>query len=121
MQDKSSWWRGGGDCGTGGTPRRSGNRLEARPQFLTCSQAKGLFAGFDLGGSWVVERDEDSTITPYGKDLTNHAILDEEVPAPTASRPVLEVRRAQASGEQLVAPSSRRRLAKKEMSEWRKV
>ena len=47
---------------------------------LTYSRAKGLFVGIDLGGSWV-ERDKDSTTALYGKDMTNHAILDGEVHA----------------------------------------
>jgi SH3 domain-containing YSC84-like protein 1 len=65
-------------------------------QILTYSRAKGLFAGIDLGGSWV-EHDEDSTIAFYGKDLSTRAILDGEVPPPPEARPFLnEIRKAKA-------------------------
>jgi SH3 domain-containing YSC84-like protein 1 len=60
---------------------------------LTYSRAKGLFAGVDLGGS-IVERDKDSTIAIYDKDLPTRAILDGKLPAPADARPfIAEVRR----------------------------
>jgi lipid-binding SYLF domain-containing protein len=63
-------------------------------QILTYSRAKGLFAGIDLGGS-VVERDRDSTVAFYNKDLPTRAILDGKVATPPDARAfVAEVRRA---------------------------
>jgi lipid-binding SYLF domain-containing protein len=72
----------------------AGTDWKAGTQILSYSRAKGLFAGIDLGGSWV-ERDKDSTVALYGKDETNHAVLDGHVPSPPAARAFLaEVRRA---------------------------
>lgn len=70
-------------------------------QILTYSRAKGLFAGIDLGGSWV-ERDKDTTVALYGKDLTSRAILEGEVPVPADARSFIsEIRttKAQATGK----------------------
>jgi len=83
-------------AGPVGRHAAAGTDWKAEAQILTYSRAKGLFAGIDLDGSWV-ERDKDSTTALYGKDMTNHALLDGEVPAPAATRPFLaEVRRAKA-------------------------
>ena len=61
---------------------------------LTYSRSKGLFVGIDLGGSWV-ERDKDSTLALYGKDLTSTQVLTGKVAAPVDARVfVPEVRRA---------------------------
>ncbi len=95
MQDK--FQVGGEAAATAGPVGRhaeAGTDWKVESQMLTYSRAKGLFAGIDLGGSWV-ERDKDSTIALYGKDLSNRAVLDGEVKAPAAARPFLsEVRRA---------------------------
>ncbi len=97
MQDK--FQVGGEAAATAGPVGRhaeAGTDWKAETQMLTYSRAKGLFAGIDLGGSWV-ERDKDSTIALYGKDLSNRAVLDGEVKAPAAAGPFLaEVRRAKA-------------------------
>jgi lipid-binding SYLF domain-containing protein len=62
-------------------------------QILTYSRAHGLFAGIDLSGSWV-ERDKDSTMAFYNKDLSSTQILTGTVTAPADSRQfVAEVRR----------------------------
>lgn len=72
----------------------AGTDWKLNTEILTYSRAKGLFAGIDLGGSWV-ERDKDSTIALYDKDLRTRAILDGEVQPPAVARPFLaEVRRA---------------------------
>jgi len=72
----------------------AGTDWKVDTQILTYSRAKGLFAGIDLGGS-VVERDKDSTVALYRKDVTTSAVLDGEVPTPAAARPFLaEVRQA---------------------------
>jgi len=68
-------------------------------QMLTYSRSRGVFAGIDLGGS-VVERDKDSTVAFYGKDLPTREILDGKVSAPADARPfVAEVRRAELRAE----------------------
>jgi lipid-binding SYLF domain-containing protein len=80
-------------AGPVGRHAEAGTDWKVEAQILTYSRAKGLFAGIDLGGS-VVERDKDSTIAIYGKDLPSRAILDGEVPPPPEARPFLaEVRR----------------------------
>jgi lipid-binding SYLF domain-containing protein len=72
----------------------AGTDWKVETQILTYSRAKGLFAGIDLGGS-VVERDKDSTLALYRKDVTTSAVLDGEVATPAAARPFLtEVRQA---------------------------
>jgi lipid-binding SYLF domain-containing protein len=72
----------------------AGTDWKVDTQILTYSRAKGLFAGIDLGGS-VVERDKDSTLALYRKDVPTSAVLDGEVPTPAAARPFLaEVRQA---------------------------
>jgi lipid-binding SYLF domain-containing protein len=79
-------------AGPVGRHAEAGVDWKVESQILTYSRSKGLFAGIDLGGS-VVERDKDSTIAFYGKDLSTRAILDGEVPPPPAARPFLaEVR-----------------------------
>ena len=74
----------------------AGTDWKVETQILTYSRAKGLFAGIDLGGS-VVERDRDSTLALYRKDMATSAVLDGEVPTPAPARPFLaEVRQAKA-------------------------
>jgi len=97
MQDK---FQVGGEAAAAAGPvgrhAEAGTDWKIESQMLTYSRAKGLFAGIDLGGSWV-ERDKDSTTALYGKDLTNRAILDGKVRAPADARPFLsEVRTAKA-------------------------
>ena len=95
MQDK---FQVGGEAAAAAGPvgrhAEAGTDWKVESQILTYSRAKGLFAGIDLAGS-VVERDKDSTIAFYGKDLPARAILDGEVRAPAEAREFLaEVRRA---------------------------
>lgn len=79
-----------------GRHAEAGTDWKVDAQILTYSRAKGLFAGIDLGGS-VVERDKDSTIAFYGKDLSNRATLDGEAPPAPGARPFLaEIRKAKA-------------------------
>jgi lipid-binding SYLF domain-containing protein len=97
MEDK---FQVGGEAAAAAGPvgrhAAAGTDWKLESQMLTYSRAKGLFVGIDLGGSWV-ERDNDSTVALYGRKLTNHAILDGEVPAPASARPFLAaVRRAKA-------------------------
>ncbi len=81
-------------AGPVGRHAEAGTDWKVEAQILTYSRSKGLFAGIDLGGS-VVERDKDSTVAFYGKDLSTRAILDGKVPTPPDARAfVAEVRRA---------------------------
>lgn len=97
MQDK---FQIGGEAAAAAGPvgrhAEAGTDWKVESQMLTYSRAKGLFVGIDLGGS-LVERDKDSTVALYGKDLTSRAVLDGEVRAPAEAREFLaEVRRAKA-------------------------
>jgi lipid-binding SYLF domain-containing protein len=79
-------------AGPVGRHAEAGTDWKVEAQILTYSRSKGLFAGIDLGGS-VVDRDKDSTLAFYDKDLSTRAVLDGEVPIPPAARPfVAEVR-----------------------------
>jgi len=81
-------------AGPVGRHAEAGTDWKIESQMLTYSRSKGLFVGIDLGGS-VVERDKDSTVALYGKDLTNTQILDGKITAPVEARSFLaEVRRA---------------------------
>jgi SH3 domain-containing YSC84-like protein 1 len=50
-------------------------------EFLTYSRSKGLFAGIDLGGSWV-QRDKESMEALYGRDVSTSEVLTGQVPPP---------------------------------------
>lgn len=83
-------------AGPVGRHAEAGTDWKVEAQILTYSRAKGLFAGIDLGGSWV-ERDKDSTIAFYDKADSTRAILDGEVRPTAEARPFLaEIRRAKA-------------------------
>ena len=58
---------------------------KANTEILTYSRTKGLFAGLDLGGSWV-QHDADSTTALYGDDVSTTRVLDGQVPMPPAAR-----------------------------------
>jgi lipid-binding SYLF domain-containing protein len=95
LQDK---FQLGGEAAVAAGPigrhAEAGTDWKVESQMLTYSRSKGLFVGIDLGGS-LVERDKDSTIAFYGKDLTTNQILTGKVVAPVAARPFLaEVRKA---------------------------
>lgn len=79
-------------AGPVGRHAEAGTDWKVESQMLTYSRSKGLFVGIDLAGS-VVERDKDSTVAFYNKDLSTRAVLDGEVPTPSDARPfVAEVR-----------------------------
>jgi lipid-binding SYLF domain-containing protein len=81
-------------AGPVGRHAEAGTDWKVESQILTYSRAKGLFAGIDLGGS-VVERDRDSTVAFYGKEIPTREILDGKVPVRAEARPfVAEVKRA---------------------------
>lgn len=77
----------------------AGTDWKVDTSLLTYSRAHGLFAGIDLGGSWI-ERDKDSNLALYGKDYTTAQLLDGHVQPPAAARPFLvEVRRVKSNEE----------------------
>ena len=81
-------------AGPVGRHAAAGTDWKLESQMLTYSRSKGLFAGIDLGGSWV-ERDKDSTLALYRKDLTSTQVLTGKVAAPVDARAFLaEVRKA---------------------------
>jgi len=57
-------------------------------EVLTYSRAKGLFAGLTLTGA-SIRRDEDSTESIYGHDVSTHRILHGEVTIPVSAEPFL--------------------------------
>jgi len=61
---------------------------KADTEMLTYSRAKGLFAGVDLGGSWI-ETDRDTMAALYGKEVTSSAALTGKLPVPSQARPFL--------------------------------
>jgi lipid-binding SYLF domain-containing protein len=75
-------------AGPVGRHASAGTDWKVETEMLTYSRSKGLFAGVDLGGSWV-ERDDDTMDALYGKDVTTQAALTGKVPAPAAARPFL--------------------------------
>jgi lipid-binding SYLF domain-containing protein len=82
-------------AGPVGRHASAGTDWKASTEILTYSRAHGLFAGIDLDGSWI-ERDKDSTLALYGRDLTVTELLTGKVTAPESARPFLaEVRRAE--------------------------
>ena len=81
-------------AGPVGRHAAAGTDWKLESQMLTYSRSKGLFVGIDLGGSRV-ERDKDSTLALYGKDLTTTQVLTGKVAAPVDARAFLaEVRKA---------------------------
>lgn len=83
-------------AGPVGRHAEAGTDWKVESQMLTYSRSKGLFVGIDLAGS-VVERDKDSTLAFYNKDVTTRAVLDGEVPILPDARPfVAEVRSVKA-------------------------
>ena len=87
-------------AGPVGRHASAGTDWKADTQMLTYSRSKGLFAGIDLGGSWL-ERDKDTMQAFYGKDLTNDQVLTGKVPTPPEAREFLsEVARVKSQARQ---------------------
>ena len=69
-------------------------KMEA--EILTYSRARGAFAGLTLNGA-SIRHDEDSTRAIYGRNVTNHRILQGDVDVPAAAQSFVEaVRNAKA-------------------------
>jgi len=87
-------------AGPVGRHASAGTDWKASTQILSYSRSHGLFAGIDLGGSWI-ERDKDSTEALYGKDLTTTELLTGKVPVPQPARSfTAEVHRAEMRGKE---------------------
>jgi SH3 domain-containing YSC84-like protein 1 len=84
-------------AGPVGRHASAGTDWKANTAILTYSRSKGIFAGIDLGGSWI-QADKESTEALYGKDLPTSQILTGNVPTPTPARAfVAEVRKVEAT------------------------
>jgi SH3 domain-containing YSC84-like protein 1 len=79
-------------AGPVGRHASAGTDWKADTEMLTYSRSKGLFAGIDLGGSWIqADRDVDTAF--YGRDVSNTALLTGQIPPPPEARAFLnEVR-----------------------------
>jgi SH3 domain-containing YSC84-like protein 1 len=87
-------------AGPVGRDAQAGTDWKVETQILSYSKAKGVFAGIDLGGSWI-EQDKDSTVALYGKDYTHKQILDGHVaPTTDAHQLLAEVHRLQMHAEE---------------------
>ena len=67
----------------------AGTDWKADTEMLTYSRSKGLFAGISLGGSWI-ERDKDTDMAFYGRDVSNDELLTGKVAPPREARVFLD-------------------------------
>jgi lipid-binding SYLF domain-containing protein len=87
-------------AGPVGRDAQAGTDWKVDTQILSYSKTKGVFAGIDLGGSWV-EQDKDSTVALYGKNYTHNEILDGHVaPTPDAHELLAEVHKLQTRADE---------------------
>ena len=86
-------------AGPVGRHASAGTDWKAGSEILTYSRSKGLFAGVDLGGSWI-SRDADPTYVLYGTNVTSNDVLSGKVKAPATAEPFLaEVRKVEARAQ----------------------
>jgi lipid-binding SYLF domain-containing protein len=86
-------------AGPVGRHASAGVDWKVETQMLTYSRSKGLFAGVDLGGSWI-EGDRDTMTALYGKEVHTADALTGKVPVPAEARPFLaEVSRVKAEAK----------------------
>lgn len=71
-------------AGPVGRHASAGTDWKADSEILTYSRSKGLFAGISLTGA-VVQQDDDSTKTIYGKMIHQRAILSGKVATPAVA------------------------------------
>jgi SH3 domain-containing YSC84-like protein 1 len=76
-------------AGPVGRDASAGTDWKADTEMLTYSRSKGIFAGIDLGGSWV-EPDKSLTEAFYGSNMTSRQVLTGRVPAPDSARVFLD-------------------------------
>ena len=75
-------------AGPVGRHASAGIDWKVETQMLTYSRAKGLFAGIDLGGSWI-ESDKDTMTALYRKEVSTRDALTGQVAVPPEARPFL--------------------------------
>ena len=86
-------------AGPVGRHASAGTDWKAGSEMLTYSRSKGLFAGIDLGGSWI-GRDADPMNVLYGTNMTANEVLTGKVKAPADAEPFLaEVRKVEARAQ----------------------
>ncbi len=97
----------GGDASAAAGPvgrhAEAGTDVKLNSEILTYSRSKGAFAGISLNGA-VVQPDESGNTAmygdKYGNSVNRRAILDGQVPAPAAAKPLLdEIVRAAGAAE----------------------
>ena len=71
-------------AGPVGRDATAGTDVKLRAEVLTYSRTRGLFAGIDLSGA-VINQDQDSTRTLYGKMIPFETILSGKVAPPSGS------------------------------------
>src|SRR4030081_459601 len=71
-------------AGPVGRDATAGTDVKLRAEVLTYSRTRGLFAGIDLSGA-VINQDQDSTRSLYGKMIPFETILNGKVEPPSAS------------------------------------
>jgi lipid-binding SYLF domain-containing protein len=76
-------------AGPVGRHASAGTDWKADTEMLTYSRSKGLFAGIDLGASWI-EHDKDVDQAFYGRDVTNMELLTGKLPPPQEARAFLD-------------------------------
>lgn len=80
---------GSAAAGPVGRHASAGTDWKLDTEMLTYSRSKGVFAGLTLEGA-VIEKDDDSTIAVYGKDVGYRPILMGKVPAPSVAQAFLQ-------------------------------
>ena len=71
-------------AGPVGRHASAGTDWKAETQILTYSRSKGLFAGIDLGGSWIAQ-DATATDAYYGRAMGDNQILGGKISAPSSA------------------------------------
>jgi lipid-binding SYLF domain-containing protein len=71
-------------AGPVGRHASAGTDWKLNTEILTYSRSRGVFAGITLDGA-IVEQDNDSTRTIYGRELTFRTILSGKVAAPKST------------------------------------
>src|ERR1700732_4947129 len=81
---------GSASAGPVGRHASAGTDWKLDTEMLTYSRSEGLFAGVDLGGSYI-ERDKDTNLAMYGREVTTTELLTGKVAPPPEARAFLNV------------------------------
>ena len=76
---------GSAAAGPVGRHASAGTDWKLDTQMLTYSRSKGLFAGLTLEGA-VIQQDNDSSISVYGRETSFKSVLQGKVPTPEIAR-----------------------------------